>query len=254
MLDALEIEQAVLCGVSVGGVIAQAFAFNYPDRVRALVLCETGARHGSIESWRQRIEKCEQTVSKRSESLTMERWFSPTFGRAAPPTFAVTRTCCCKPRWKDILELAARCETRIFARPATVRCPTLVLCGAEDIATPPGLGRELAELISGAQFSLIENAAHLPCIEQPDILTENAAVFSGGANCLTIYSTRAWRCVKRCRRRLRRARGSEQDGVRRRLAALRDGARLGGGVEQARTRKADAQHVDYRHARVFRKT
>ncbi|MGE5216188.1 MAG: alpha/beta hydrolase [Chloroflexota bacterium] len=58
-----------------------------------------------------------------------------------------------------------------------VKIPTLVLCGAEDIATPPELGRELAGLISGAQFSLIENAAHLPCIEQPEAVTEQMLRF-----------------------------------------------------------------------------
>jgi pimeloyl-ACP methyl ester carboxylesterase len=58
-----------------------------------------------------------------------------------------------------------------------VKIPTLVLCGAEDIATPPELGRELASLIPGAQFSLIENAAHLPCVEQPQALAERIIKF-----------------------------------------------------------------------------
>ncbi|HWH76210.1 MAG TPA: alpha/beta fold hydrolase, partial [Candidatus Binatus sp.] len=55
--------------------------------------------------------------------------------------------------------------------------PTLVLCGAEDIATPPELGRELAGLIPGAQFSLIDHAGHLPCIEQPASMVERMMKF-----------------------------------------------------------------------------
>ena len=58
-----------------------------------------------------------------------------------------------------------------------IKCPTLVLCGAEDIATPPDLGRELAGSISGARFSLIENAAHLPCIEQPEAMVKQMLEF-----------------------------------------------------------------------------
>ena len=46
-------------------------------------------------------------------------------------------------------------------------------CGtAEDIATTPQLGRELASSIPGAQFRPIENAAHLACVEQPEIMAE----------------------------------------------------------------------------------
>src|ERR687892_490489 len=44
LLDHLEIDQAVVCGISVGGLIGQALALSYPERVRALVLCDTGAR------------------------------------------------------------------------------------------------------------------------------------------------------------------------------------------------------------------
>jgi pimeloyl-ACP methyl ester carboxylesterase len=55
--------------------------------------------------------------------------------------------------------------------------PALVLCGVEDIATPPELGRELAGLIPGAQFSLIDNAAHLPCVEQPAAVVERMRKF-----------------------------------------------------------------------------
>jgi pimeloyl-ACP methyl ester carboxylesterase len=58
-----------------------------------------------------------------------------------------------------------------------VKCRTLVLCGAQDIATPPELGRELARLIPGAEFSLIENAGHLSCIEQPEQVVERMMRF-----------------------------------------------------------------------------
>jgi pimeloyl-ACP methyl ester carboxylesterase len=53
----------------------------------------------------------------------------------------------------------------------------LVLCGAEDIATPPELSRDLTGLIPGAKFSLIEEAAHLPCVEQPAAMAERMLEF-----------------------------------------------------------------------------
>jgi pimeloyl-ACP methyl ester carboxylesterase len=55
--------------------------------------------------------------------------------------------------------------------------PTLVLCGDQDIATPPDLGRELARAIPGARFALIEDAAHLACIEQPGAMAQQIMRF-----------------------------------------------------------------------------
>jgi pimeloyl-ACP methyl ester carboxylesterase len=55
--------------------------------------------------------------------------------------------------------------------------PTLVLCGNQDIATPPELGQELARAIPGARFSLIGEAGHLSCIEQPEAMARRMIDF-----------------------------------------------------------------------------
>ncbi len=46
--------------------------------------------------------------------------------------------------------------------------PTLVMCGAEDLSTPPAQMHELANALPRARFQVIEGAAHLPCFEQPE--------------------------------------------------------------------------------------
>jgi 3-oxoadipate enol-lactonase len=178
LLDTLAIEQAVICGVSVGGLIAQAFALTYPRRVPALILCDTGARIGSVDSWQQRVDTVLAGGLKPLESPTMERWFSAPFRERRPAdirgysnmllqtSVAGYVGTCCALRDSDFRQAISR-----------LRIPTLVLCGADDIATPPELGTELAGLIPGAQFSLIENAAHLPCIEQPEKMTETMMQF-----------------------------------------------------------------------------
>jgi pimeloyl-ACP methyl ester carboxylesterase len=48
-----------------------------------------------------------------------------------------------------------------------ITIPVLVLCGQNDMATPPELVRSLAEDLPDARFQIIENAGHLPCVEQP---------------------------------------------------------------------------------------
>jgi 3-oxoadipate enol-lactonase len=178
LLGKVGIGQAILCGVSVGALIAQAVALNCPERVRALILCDTGARIGSVESWQQRIDTVRAGGLKPLEVSTMERWFSNGFRAQRPDDVRgylnmLRQTSiegyigtCCALREGDFRKTIPR-----------VNCPTLVLCGAEDIATPPELGRELASLISGARFSLIDNAAHMPCIEQPELLAERITQF-----------------------------------------------------------------------------
>ncbi|HEY7714949.1 MAG TPA: 3-oxoadipate enol-lactonase [Candidatus Binatia bacterium] len=179
LLEILELHQAVVCGVSVGGLIAQAAALNYPERVLGLVLCDTGARIGSVQSWQQRIDLVQANGLESLENLTMERWFSASFRSGHPADVRgyakmVRQTSlngyigtCCALRDADLRGAVER-----------IKCPTLVACGSEDIATPPELGRELARLIPRAEFSLIENAAHLPCIEQPEALAKRILRFS----------------------------------------------------------------------------
>lgn len=178
LLDALEIREAVICGVSVGGVIAQAVALNHPDRVRGLVLADTGARIGSAEAWQQRIDKVRADGVDSLVQMTMERWFAAGFRERCE---ADVRGYSLMLRQTSVDGYVGTCAALRDAdfRQAVgqIKKSTLVLCGAQDIATPPELGREVAGLIPGAQFSLIDNAAHLPCVEQPDAVVERMMQF-----------------------------------------------------------------------------
>ena len=178
LLDHLEIRQAALCGVSVGGLIAQAAAVKYPERVRALILSDTGARIGSVDSWQQRIEMIQAGGVVSIEQMTMERWFSARF-RERRPADVHGYVNMLRQTAADgyIGTCAALRDSDLRDAVKKIHCPTLVLCGAEDIATPPELGRELAGLIPGAKFSLIEEAAHLPCVEQPAAMAERMLEF-----------------------------------------------------------------------------
>jgi len=169
ILDAVKVPQAILCGVSVGGLIAQAAALKHSERVRALVLCDTGARIGTADAWQQRIDKvCDSGVESLVQ-MTMERWFSASFReRRSNDVRGYSNMLRQTSADGYVGTCAALRDTDYRQALLQIEKPTLVLCGAEDIATPPELGRELAGLIPGAQFSLIDNAAHLPCIEQPE--------------------------------------------------------------------------------------
>jgi pimeloyl-ACP methyl ester carboxylesterase len=62
-------------------------------------------------------------------------------------------------------------------RLAAIGVPTLVLAGGEDIATPPRLGRLVAERIPGAVFEVMEGEAHQPFQEVPERFNDRVDAF-----------------------------------------------------------------------------
>lgn len=178
LLDALQISTAIVCGLSVGGVIAQQFAVDYPHRTRALILCDTGARIGTVAGWQERIDLVEQKGLGTLVDVSMTRWFSEEFrtnhpdqvrgyanmvGRTNPEGYIGV---CCALRDADLIQSSA-----------TIRQPTLVLCGDQDIATPPEMARSLAQIIPNAQLSLIPHAAHISSVEQPRFMAQQIKNF-----------------------------------------------------------------------------
>jgi len=168
----------VVCGLSVGGLIAQQLAVDYPDRVRALVLCDTGARIGTAASWEDRISTVRQNGLSALSAMSMERWFTEDFRRRCSDQVRgyanmVLRTSpdgyigtCCALRDADLTQAAAAIDK-----------PTLVLCGEQDIATPPEMARQLAAVIPRARLSFIPGAAHISCVEQPEFMAARMMQF-----------------------------------------------------------------------------
>ena len=68
-------------------------------------------------------------------------------------------------------------DADLSADAGRIAVPTLVLCGADDGATPPAVGRALADSIPGAAYREIPAAGHLPCVEQPDALAGHMLAF-----------------------------------------------------------------------------
>ena len=171
LLDHAGIKTCALVGLSVGGMIAQRLAARAPDRVRALVLCDTAVRIGTPESWRARIEAVEQGGLESIADAVLDRWFTPAFREQRPDEVTGWRTMLVRtPAHSYAAVCAAIRDADLSADAAAIRAPCLCVAGAEDRATPPDVVRQTAALIPGARFVAIESAGHLPCIEQPDRL------------------------------------------------------------------------------------
>lgn len=171
-LDFLGLERVHYVGLSIGGMLGQAFAIGHGHRLASAMFCDTtpASPPGAREAWGPRIDAVKKTASL--EALgdgTMERWFTDAFKARRPQ------------RWKEIRSTivnttpagyigcaAAIMDFDFLAKLPTLRVPTLVVCGDNDEGTPPASNKRIAELIPGGRYAGIADARHLPNIEQPE--------------------------------------------------------------------------------------
>ena len=176
LMDHLAITDAVVVGLSIGGMVAQGLAVKRLDLVRGLVLSNTATKIGTPDMWASRIATVERDGIAPLSDAVMERWFPPAF-RASPEGAA----------WRHMLQrtppqgyagcCAAIAGTDFMATTSGLRLPALGIAGSEDGATPPDLVRETLSLIPGARFELIRGAGHLPCVDQPDAYARVLSAF-----------------------------------------------------------------------------
>jgi 3-oxoadipate enol-lactonase len=179
LMDALKIQRATLCGISVGGQVVLQAAHNRPDRVECLVLCDTSYRIGTGEMWSQRIAAVNQGGLPAISAAVVERWFSNQYRAANPDAVAGYRYMlerCTVAGYTGVCAALRDADLESIAR--DLSCRTLVLCGDQDQATPPQANRALADAIPGAHFDTIRAAAHLPCIEKPEAVSAHLVSFT----------------------------------------------------------------------------
>ena len=79
IVDHFDIERMALVGLSIGGQIAQRMAVRAPERLAALVLCDTAAKIGDAAGWNSRISAIEKDGLEAIGDSVMERWFTPEY-------------------------------------------------------------------------------------------------------------------------------------------------------------------------------
>lgn len=173
LLERFEVAPAVVVGVSVGGMIAMDLASRHPDAVRALVLCDTAARIGTPEFWRSRMDRVRRQGLPRVAGELVRNWFAPSFEDREPAAYRGYQNMLSRmPEEGYVGTCAALAEADLSEIVGDLTQPALVVFGADDCATPPEMGRELARILADSPFELIEDAGHLPCIEQPAALAD----------------------------------------------------------------------------------
>lgn len=165
LLDALKLQRVHFCGLSMGGQTGMWLGLHAAERVGKLVLCNTAAKIGTLESWGARIGAVRKGGMRAVSGAVIERWFTAEFREREPERVAVVQRLLEATKAQGYI---ANCEAvRDFdcrERLGEIRVPTLVIAGSADISTPPADGLWVAEKIPGAKYVEV-NAAHLSSIE-----------------------------------------------------------------------------------------
>jgi 3-oxoadipate enol-lactonase len=170
LLAKLNLSQVFLCGISVGGLIAQGLYHKRPDLIRGMVLSNTGLKIGTAETWGARISAIQAGGISSILDTILERWFAPLFRDGKPEEFALYRNMLVRtPQAGYIACCEAIRDADFSALAAQISVPVLCIAGEHDGSTPPALVQDMAAGIPGARYELISGAAHLPCIECPEL-------------------------------------------------------------------------------------
>lgn len=171
LLQHVGASKAHFCGLSMGGMIGQTFAIKYPGIFQSLTLCDTTSRYPAEAAamWQERIRMAESKGLAPLVEATLERWFTPSFRKSHPDEVRKVAALIEKTPVEGYVGCChAIPRINVTARLKEIRCPTLVICGADDPATPPAMSREIHENLPGSRLELIPQAAHLSNIEQPE--------------------------------------------------------------------------------------
>jgi pimeloyl-ACP methyl ester carboxylesterase len=171
VLDTAGVDRAVVGGLSLGGYMSLEFHLAHPERVRALVLCDTGPgykKDEARESWNLYAESFARKYEEHglealgsSAELRMARHRNATGLARAARGILVQR------------------DARVIESLPGIRVPTLLVVGSDDKPFMTGM-RYMADKIPGSVHAVIDGAGHAPNVEKPTEFNAVLADFLGG--------------------------------------------------------------------------
>jgi pimeloyl-ACP methyl ester carboxylesterase len=171
VLDASGVERAHIFGLSMGGMIAQEFALQYPNRVQSLILgCTSpGGAHAVLAE-----SAATQLLFSRGQSPEdFSRAINPFIYDSGSPQERIEQDFVLRKKWYPrpegyFAQLQGILAWEAYSRLPQISAPTLVIHGESDRLIPPANGRIIAERISGAKLVIIPHASHILSTDQPE--------------------------------------------------------------------------------------
>lgn len=178
LLDALGIKRVHFIGLSMGGMIGQQIGARYPDRVCSLSLCDTASEMPPRSMWEERLSIVRSQGIAGLLDSTIQRWFTQPFIARDPQAIERVRSMISRTGVKGYAACAS--AVRDMAQTTMLlqmKAPTLILVGRQDPACTVEQATVLHRMIDGSQMVVLEDAAHLSNIEQPQAFNRALRAF-----------------------------------------------------------------------------
>lgn len=169
LLDTLGITRAHICGLSLGGMVAQWCAVHHPERVLSATFANTAARIGSAESWDTRIAAVQAGGMTAIRAAVLTRFLSAGYRSSHPANVQQISDMLMAIEPAGYSAACAALRTAdLRAQVPGIHVPTLILAGELDESTPPVQAQELHAAIAGSKLIIFPATAHLSNVERPD--------------------------------------------------------------------------------------
>lgn len=180
LLDELNVgEPVVLCGLSMGGYIAWQFQQKYPERLRALILCDTRAIADTPEGVENRKRLAKMVIENGSAavaSVMLPNLFSSATGDRNQSAIDELRQTieATSPQGIAAASLGMAERPDVTSLLPTIETPSLLIVGEDDGISPPEEMRSIAAAMPNAAVFEVPNAGHMSPLENPKPV--NAAI------------------------------------------------------------------------------
>lgn len=181
LLAALNLNKPVnVVGAALGSLVGALVALRHPSRVRQLMMCAVAAKMAgpTRDYLAERASKVRVAGMRGVADASLANSF-PASNAAQRSAYHAIYLGNDPAAYAELSMALARLEMTP-ADWGSIRAPVLVASGAHDFLWPPDVGREVASLIPGAQFEVMEDAGHFPHLQAPETLVRLARRFLGG--------------------------------------------------------------------------
>jgi 3-oxoadipate enol-lactonase len=179
-LQAEGIGQVGLCGISLGGLVAQCFAADHPELVSKLVLVDTTPRYTDEMRtvWHTRAGIARRDGVTAMIPHLLEVWFTPDCAAAEPPAVQYVKSCFRSASGEGYaLACEALAGADLTARLSRIQAPTLIVCGDDDLPSFIEAAHKIHAEIKNSEMLWLAPARHASILEHPKAFAKGLAAF-----------------------------------------------------------------------------
>jgi len=182
LLDHCGIDRAVICGFSLGGMIARRFAQDEPERAAGLIILHSAHKRSEVAQTAilKRVDQAREMGPGSTVEAALERWFTDPFRAANPAMMETVRgwvKANPKPIYHTIYRVLASGIDEIVAPDPAISCPALVITGDEDYGNGPDMAQAIAAEIQDARVLILKGLRHMALAEDPDAVNTPIRAF-----------------------------------------------------------------------------